>query len=164
MECIMRPGCHSAPRALWTGPQARPGSGPVHWQWPCVHRIKGSLKSSIGGFGLLLSAYLNTVGRHTGRPPPPPPPGVCDRVFSRRLDCPQALPPLPLLSLSPPPHLSPSFPLPPPLPLHLRKLVASRQPAIETLRGKSHRAAISSCTLLLCVGADRSAARCDLRS
>ena len=66
--------------------------------------------------------------------------GLCDRVASRRLNYP--LPPLPLLSLSLPPPLSSSSPFPPPLPLHLRKRGASRQPAIETLRGKSHLVAI----------------------
>ena len=52
---IQRPGRYGLARRP---AQARPGSGPVHWQWLCVHRIKGSLKSSIGGFGLLLSATL----------------------------------------------------------------------------------------------------------
>ncbi len=79
---------------------------------------------------------------------------------SRRLNYP--LPPLPLLSLSLPPPLPSSSPFPPPLPLYLRKRGASRQPAIETLRGKSH--LVHGHHPPPCVGADRCAVRCDLRS
>ena len=64
---------------------------------------------------------------------------ACACVRAKRFNLPSLFSPSLSPLLSPPPLPSPSSPS-----LHLRKRGASRQPAIETLRGKSHRAAIIS--------------------